>query len=215
MTNPIVPLSYQYIETIRMAYGLAYTSICRLHKPCRIKGECVTEQQTLLLDFEAVKDRWCKRRKKKSCSSVDAIVAKDMKLCFLEIKGWKMFIKKRLDLLLSENDKEPFIDNQLQSYDFQDKLYDSIGICEDELGIDDLSSKCDIVYLLITDVDVFADPLLELDTTLLMLANTSTLWETVCARKMRTAFLASAQLNDRIHYYFESCRKLDEFFSKT
>lgn len=213
MKNPVAPSSYQYVETIRMAYGLEYTSICRLHKPCRIKGECDTEQQAVLLDFDAVKDKWCKVRKEVPCSSVDAIAAKDMKLCFLEMKGWKMFIKKRLDLLSSENDKELFIDRQLQSYDFQDKLYDSIRICEDELGIEDLSSNCDIIYLLITDVDVFADPLLELDVTLLMLANTSTSWETVCARKMRKAFLSSAQSDDRIYYYFESCNKLDEFMN--
>ncbi|WP_165157778.1 hypothetical protein [Parabacteroides sp. ZJ-118] len=211
MINPIVPSSYQYVETIRMAYGLEYTSICRLHKPCRIKRGCDTEQRTVLLDFDAVKDKWCKARKEASCPSVDAIVAKDMRLCFLEIKGWKMFIEKRLDLLPSENDKESFIDRQLQSYNFQDKLCDSIRICEDELGMEDLSSNCDIIYLLITDVDVFADPLLELDATLLMLANTSTSWETVCARKMGMEFLASARLDDRIHYYFESCRKLDEF----
>lgn len=211
MTNPIVPSSCQYVEAIRMAYGLEYTSICRLHKPCATKGECDVEQRFALLDFDAVKDKWCKARKEVPCSSADALAAKDMHLCFLEMKGWKMFIKKRLDLLTAEGDKELFIDRQLQSYDFQEKLYDSIRICEDELGVEDLSSNCDIIYLLVTDVDVFADPLLELDATLLMLANTSTSWETVCARKMRKAFFASEQLDARIHYYFESCRKLDEF----
>lgn len=90
---------------------------------------------------------------------------------------------------------------------------ESIFICEQIMGKENLKARIPIVYILTTDIDTQKNAALVLTQQLNMLANTATKWETVCADKMRTHFQAETRDIKDIKTAFVFCKELDAFIA--
>ena len=57
--------------------------VCELHKPCQRDRKCGAEQHSLLIDFDRVKEIYCKNNKLPALSSVDGLTVTDKNKIFL------------------------------------------------------------------------------------------------------------------------------------
>lgn len=156
-------------------------TICQLHDPT---CSCINPNKTHVLDFDSVKEKHSITYGIGSPASVDALLRhKNKELLFIEIKGWKNFLKHRTPV------SEKKIDKQLKKYNHLKKLTDSLEIClqsirdqriEDEESFRQYPKR----LLIITDINIRKDPLQAFAAGLTMLASTSTDWSTICANKM-------------------------------
>lgn len=172
-----------YEKTKAMNEVLSETVICKLHKPCGFNRLCSTPQTIKVLDFDSVKELYCEG-KEPSRPSVDALTYTDSALVFAEIKGWQEYFKWNIKPAKGVSRIEKGIDKKLCSYNLQGKLLESVSICEDLSGTVDLTHEMNVVFLLVTDINVEVNPLGMLMMDLIKLAETSTDWSTVCADKM-------------------------------
>ena len=100
------------------------------------------------------------------------------------------------------------IDKQNQKYKLQDKLLESISLCEEIIGIKDIKQLVSILYILVTDINPYQNAISSLTQQLNMLANTATDWETVCASKMSQHFTNETK---GIKTAFIYCKEFDKF----
>lgn len=144
--------------------------ICDLHKPCSKTRGCTTPASHSCIDFDKVETEF--DRGKSSRPSVDAVTYAGDQFCFIEIKGWKEFLKWHV----------PDINKiQTQSqYDFKGKFETSRDIC---IGIADATKLFDTIqaiFILVTDIDVNENAMQNFYANLMSLATTATNWETHC-----------------------------------
>ena len=190
-------------------------SLCLLHKPC-IGNFCGKPQQTQVIDFDSVKEKWDKAHKISSHSSVDALTYNN-KLCFVEIKGWKKFLENQKLLKknsLTEKDEDILrdkIDRQSASYDYQKKLLDSIILCENISGQNNISKDVPILFILVTDINPRINPIESFAEQLFMLASTSTSWEKICSETMYNHLKSQLGTDNT---FFIQCNKFDDFIKK-
>ena len=116
------------------------TSICTLHNPCHPNPKCISIQQTMVLNFDRIESNWHQKKKEPNTDSVDALTYTSNKLCMVELKGWKSFLEHQ-NISHKEkatgHEKEILnkrIDKQNQKYKLQDKLLESISLCEEIIG---------------------------------------------------------------------------------
>lgn len=187
-------------------------SLCSLHKPCS-GNYCGSPQQTQVIDFDCIKGKWDKAHKKSSHSSVDALTY-NKKLCFVEIKGWIKFLENQKILKkysLTEKDTDILkkkIDKQSAGYDYQKKLLDSIILCENISGQNDLSKKVPILFILVTDINLASNPIELFTEQLYMLASTSTSWEKICSESMYNHLKNQLGTDNT---FFIQCKDFDDF----
>ena len=190
-------------------------SLCSLHKPCN-GNYCGTPQQTQVIDFDSVKEKWDKAHKESFHSSVDALTY-NKKLCFVEIKGWIKFLEYQKILRkknLTDKDENILrdkIDRQSAGYDYQKKLLDSIILCENISGQNDISRNVPILFILVTDINPIVNPIELFTEQLYMLANTSTTWEKICSESMYNHLKNQLGTNNT---FFINCKEFDGFIEK-
>jgi hypothetical protein len=205
--------SHKYIFDCVLKYaGNGTVLLCSLHKPC--KGNyCSLPQNTQVIDFDSVKEKWDKAHKNSSHSSVDAL-AYNKKLCFVEIKGWIKFLENQKILKkdsLTEKDTDTLkkkIDKQSASYDYQKKLLDSIILCENISGQNNIGKDVPIQFILVTDINPATSPIESFAEQLFMLANTSTSWEKICSETMYNHLKDQLGTNNT---FFIQCKDFDDF----
>lgn len=192
------------------------TTICQLHKPCTKKTGCLSPQQKEVIDFDRVELVWHQATCRQTTDSVDALTYTKHCLCMVELKGWKRFLEYQ-EIARKNNittrDEEVLtkrIEKQSKKYKLQDKLLESIHICEEITGIKNLTQSLPVAYILVTDIDPNKNAVNVFAQQLNVLAHTSTDWETVCAEKMRSRFDEETKLIKEIRTIFIYCREFDE-----
>lgn len=149
--------------------GLPEVPLCMLHKPCIPMMRCDTPQQTVMMNFDKVKEIWNRQHPEvETPASVDALTCKNERLYMVELKGGTKFLQHE-----PLANKEQLTDNQIKifqdkikrrvgRFDFRKKLSDSIRICEDFAKVDNLHELFPIEYLVVTDLQRNENPLLNL-----------------------------------------------------
>lgn len=195
------------------------TTICALHQPCLPSPQCTSTQITKVLDFDRIESSWHQKKKAPNTDSVDALTYTSCKLCMVELKGWKNFLEHQPIAQkdkINDQEKEILqkrIEKQNHKYKLQDKLLESISLCEEIIGIEDIKQTVSIVYILVTDIDPHQNALSSLTQQLNILANTATDWETVCANKMAQHFTDETKAIKDIKTAFIYCREFDKFIT--
>lgn len=178
------------------------TQLCSLHKPCATTRGCQTHQHYPVLDFDRLKHLWRKSKKQSNTSSVDALTHKSQELCFVEIKGWKQF-------LIYQKVNDASIQQQVNTYDLQGKLLDSVALCEEITGETDILKNIPSVYLLVTDINIKEQGLESITTNLNLLGSTSTNWETVCNKYLGRKLGTIKQIKTQ----YITCAEFDNLFN--
>lgn len=142
---------YNYIKN---NFSSAETTICYLHQPrphvaCCLDAQfkCSNPSQTKVLNLDQITSEFCERLKIPTLSSTDALSFKSEKLLYIEIKGWRQFIKYSLKHIL-DKDK---IEKQEETYNLNKKIEDSIFVCKNIITPDNMLADDKIIYILIID----------------------------------------------------------------
>ena len=175
--------------------------VCDLHKPCHKQRQCPDKVTTRLIDFDEVKTEFSKVEKIAASASVDGVTYKGQIFCFVELKGWKEFLKH------NQPPTDAGITEQSGKYNLKDKYECSRSICERLSGNNDLFASIENVFILVTDIDISENPLLQFQSNINALAQTSTIWEYKCNNALKS------ELNKQIKTikkYYTNCRCLDQ-----
>lgn len=178
------------------------TCICRLHHPCAATSLCSQDSQIPVIDFDKVKIAVDKRKKRESCSSVDALTYKQNKLLLIELKSWKEFISHTTQITDTK------IQKQVDKFNLRKKLLDSISICCDLANEPDFLIDKPSVYVIATDIDPTRNALGALAMSLNVLANTSSHWEQVCLQLMSECIAGISEM--KTHYLY--CKDFDSYY---
>lgn len=139
---------------IKNQYSSSETTICHLHQPrphvaCCLDAQfkCSNPSQTKVLNFDQITSDYCSNQGISVCSSTDALSYKNNYLIFVEIKGWRQFIKYSLSNAYNK-DK---IEDQESKYDLNKKIEESISTCEKIIAPDSMPVDDEIIYILVID----------------------------------------------------------------
>ncbi len=153
-------------ERVGRYASLSPTSICRLHEavprtPCPSSPHfCGKESTYFVYNFDAVKEYYCKKNKTvEVLPSVDAVLYKDKRFLFVEIKSWQNFERFHIKSSDSEAVIEHKIQKKAKSFKLKAKVDNSIEICKAISNDQYLFTKIPATYVLVTDVDTVSDPL--------------------------------------------------------
>lgn len=183
--------------------------VCNLHHPCADIRRCETPQQYKMIDFDAVKTFYCSNKKVESMSSADGYTFCGSKYCFIEIKGWKEFLKWHEKKLTEEQ-----IHKQVSRYNLKGKFIDSLRICKSIAQEVSLFQNASLAYIVITDIDV-NDGIGQLASDLNFLAETSSDWDESCNMALRNQ-LDKEDFPPSLHVekYYKSCKDCDSLLDK-
>ena len=184
------------------------SSICLLHKPCKAHPLCSTTSTTEVLDFDAVEKELArgKRSNQPSCDGVTLNPERTI-FCFLEIKGWREFVKRNInvpDSNLSADDKKK-IENKADSYNLKGKLEQSMDDCKEIANDSDLFLKFPFIYIIVTDIENEKSAAEDIAANLSLLAETASVW-TYCDKSMKKRM---DTLGDAVMKVYTHCRDFD------
>ncbi len=185
-------------ELIKKTYpGLAST-LCGLHKPCREGRRCLSGSSGELVDFDQVERLHHAGMAPKPSVDGVAVNSKGTCFCFVEIKGWEMFLEHA-------EVTEGKIEKQVEKYDLQGKLDNSLCICTELSRDGHCFDEMPFVYVLVTDIEVEKDPLESLAFSLEALAETSSKWFRLCNDALRKKLMEIGGVRKR----YVNCRDFD------
>lgn len=189
-------------------FNMSEHILCDLHKPCNKSNghRCKSIMAYPIIDFDEVKTEFQRGKSGNPKSSVDGFTYKNELCCFVELKGWADFLTfhKNPDTLQKE------IENQVNKYDLNKKLVDSMSICREVSENANIFKDASIAFILVTDIDVDEDATMELYSNLMRLAETSSDWQVICNRELKDKLLS---LPSDISTYYIKCQKFDEIMS--
>lgn len=188
------------------------TTLCRLHFsepriPCpKSKFFCGKESVTDVLDFDDVKDKFCREENiHPTWKSVDAVLSKEDIFVFVEIKSWRNFESFHLDDADSEEDRNAKVTAQAQGFKLKEKIDCSMMICQGLAKDEKLFGPIPTMYVLVTDVETVLNPLVRLRAQLGVLA-----YKAVNIPLYTNATMAELNaLGMNVRY--KNCREFDAF----
>ena len=223
MTPKIVYDTILKHEAISLQGAIVVKMICSYFDLCNKGFKCQDFPKSRMLDFDLIEKVWHSSKGKPSTSSTDGLAYTSRYLCFIEAKGWKKFLEQQNELkkaTLTNQEKERVerrIEKQVQKYQFQKKVLDSISICEEIVGESSIIGQVPILYILVTDATLSSEKNAQQDSITYLfqqldyLANASTTnWEIVCASSMRDRFNESIKNVGHILPRFIQCKQLDD-----
>lgn len=212
-----VPIElYDYLKS---KYNLTDQTLCDLHKPCESNRQCDEEQKdTAIINFDKVMSSYCSNNKQKTMSSVDGLTCNSNSIIFIEIKGWKEYLK------YAKNLKKEKIQKQVDTYNFGGKLIESMAVCVKESENNDFFKPINVAYIIVTDIN--NNDLDNFAFNLNALAGTTSSLENTCNEVLKKK-VYSKTLEDEIKnmsesrnmafsykIYYKSCVEFDEFVEK-
>ena len=185
------------------------SNVCELHKPYLRTPKCGTKQRSRLIDFDRVKETYCKNNKLPTLSSVDglAVTDKNKIFFFVEIKSWENVIThpitgKQANLNVIEKTAHKY------AQELAKKLNESQKICCDITKVADLfTSKVKTALIFVTDIEVKNNPVAALAETLTTIAASASTLKTYCNAQMNANL---ENLRKKIDVYYTTCRNFDE-----
>lgn len=186
-------------------------SICYLHKPCKTGRKCSTGSSWPVIDFDKIKDVYCKCKKKGSLSSVDGYTHNNNIFCFVEIKGWNEFLQHNILKL-----NQAKITKQANRYDFKKKLLESAEICRQSVHDENLFKEQSLAAIILTDIDTtlfsnFEPGLLSFNTNLQLLSQKEVKIEDICNTSIRKRM---DTIPSEFNQYYISCWDFDRLMRK-
>lgn len=174
-------------------------SICYTDKSCLRNGFCTHVQSTKVINFDKVKDDFCKGQSEKP-ASVDAICisGSDKVFYFIELKGWKKYLETQ-----SKQRRSP--QETVEGYKLSAKLSDSQRLCERLTSSSKLFADIPIRFLLVTDIDTKTHGIESFHSMLNQLGQTSTNIYLDCLQLARNTLESEI----KIEREYISCKEFD------
>lgn len=199
-------------EQVGKYASVSPTTICMLHEaepktPCPSSAFfCGTEIKIPALNFDAVKEAFCNKTKTSSVPSVDAVLYKDNRFLFVEIKSWQNFERFQIKPCDNQATIQQKIADKAAGFKLKPKVEKSMAICKSICKDEHLFEKMLVTYVLVTDVDTVVDPLARFRGRLRALA-----YKSVFIPLFSSASLAQlSTVGMDVRYVF--CRKFDSFY---
>lgn len=204
--------AYWLFERLRRYASLSTTSICMLHNAEKrvscpeSQYFCGNESQKSVVNFDAVKEVYCKNNRIGALSSVDAVTYKDKQFIFVEIKSWQNFERYHIKDSDSPEEKKKKIEEKAEGFNLKKKIEESLRICKGISHDEHLFEKIPVIYILVTDVDTVVDPMKKFRARMAVLSYKSQ--NIPLYNKFSIAQLNSLKMN--VRYVF--CQKFDELY---
>lgn len=185
---------YEYIKKYA---SLEDKVFCDLHK-CASPDKCKRKQSHCMLNFDEVKDTYCRNKRITPCKSADGLSYNDNGILFIiEIKGWELYNK------YSQPKTEQEVKDKVGEYGLSLKLSDSLMICKEVL---ERMEKIIVpmVYLVVSDIknegiESFAN-------NLSLLAETSSSFSHVYGDEIKSQL---SNISDIDVGFVENCQNID------
>lgn len=190
-------------------YNLPENILCDLHNPCNKIGghRCQTKLEHKLINFDRVKTERQRGVIGLQKASTDGYTYKDNLFCFVELKGWEDFLRFHTNQVTLESE----IEEQVNKYNLDKKLTDSMLICKEVAQNDSIFKDANIAFILVTDIDTEENGTMEIYSDLMNLAESSTKWELVCNRELKDKLLT---LPSNINTYYTKCQNFDDIIKQ-
>ena len=201
-------------DRLRGYASLTPTTLCMLHEPenktpCpRSRFFCGTDSTIPAINFDKVKETYCNKAKITYFPSVDAVMFKEERFLFVEIKSWQNFERYQIKPGDSPAIIQKKIEDKAKGFKLKPKVEKSMKICQVLSQDEHLFDKMPVTYVLVTDVNTVADPLARFKGRLLTLAYKSVYIPLFSSAS--TAQLATVGMD--VRYVF--CREFDAFYAK-
>lgn len=186
---------YEYIKKYA---SLNDNTFCGLHK-CVAPDICRDKQHHLMLNFDEVKNHFCRIRKISPHKSADGLSYNANGILFIiEIKGWEAYY------IHSNPNSGEKIQQKVAEYKLPKKLSDSLMICKDVLNV--MSPiTLPIVYLVVSDIN--NEGIESIERNLLLLSETSTDFSKIYSASIKSVLNSIPDIDVG---FVENCRKIDE-----
>ena len=188
-----------------LAYKNVESDMCSQKSKCTIFSTCRAKSVTKVIDFDAVKNEYCKNNKEHSlCKSVDGVCAKqdDSLFLFIEKKSWSQFFA-------NQKHSEERVLEQANDFSLNKKYEESIKICSSIIGQKDVFTEDNHAFLFFSDINPDVSPLTALQYNLNMLAGTSTEIKEIAIKASHTE-ISKVKCKKR---RFVFCHDFDNFMS--
>lgn len=197
----MITTSKELIAALEAKFQTKVSCICCLEKSCIKSPRCTAYHTIELLDFDKIKDTICHNKRIESVASVDGILERNDTLCFVELKSWENYLKYQ------KPKAETDIQAQLDTYDLNSKLIESMNICVDESENPDFFKNNISAFILVTDINVEVTPMDNFRSNLIQLSQTSTKWHCACNKLSQNKL---AQIKG-VNTYYIYCRDFDSY----
>ncbi len=189
----------------------------------QLNKSCCPNSKTEVIDFDATKDKLCKEKGFQTFKSCDAlkILPKSERLDFIELKGFKQFVKRlKSDLSSSEQ-----IDKQIEKFDLANKVFDSNHIMYSLIHDKYYNlEKCDKVYyqtvkksyIILVDIELEENGIENIALTLEFLGEDSTPIEKQILSKLTTTIITKDIISSIKNFnqpILKSCKTIDDFYA--
>lgn len=187
-------------EVIRTYASLESLTFCDLHK-CMEPDKCKRPQQHEMLNFDEVKNVYCKESGIRHYKSADGLSYNDNSiLFFIEIKGWKLYQKH------ANPQSEKEVREKVNKYGLSKKLHDSLIICRSILSKKKASVTVPVVYLVVSDIKR-DEAVEEIEHSLLLLSETSSNLSHVYEEEIQYSL---SDISDIDFGFISDCRRIDD-----
>ena len=185
---------YEYIKTYA---SLGDKVFCDLHK-CANPDKCKHKQNHCMLNFDEVKDAYCRNKRIPPRKSADGLTYNNNGILFvIEIKGWELYN------IYSRPETEQEVKYKVGKYGLSVKLSDSLMICKDVLG--ELGEIIvPIVYLVVSDIK--KEGLESFASNLSLLAETSSSFSHIYGNEIKSQL---SSISDIDVGFVENCQRID------
>nr|MBD5377844.1 hypothetical protein [Bacteroides sp.] len=130
----------------------ANTTLCKIEKGCRTVPQCHTGSTYSVLDFDSVKDKFCKGRE--PLSSVDALTINPDKstLLLVEIKSWK---KAAIHPITKKEADEESLKQTAEKFKctLSKKIRNSFEILNELTGLPQAATDLNWAVIFVSDLD--------------------------------------------------------------
>lgn len=208
------PQSYRLYQRLKHYASLQPTTVCMLHEAApgiscpQSSVFCGTESHNSAINFDAVKEYYCRQRHIRSMASVDAVMHKSDLFLFVEIKSWKNFEQYQIKPTDSEAVRKQKIEDKAKKFKLKKKVESSMAICSELSKDTHLFDNMRVLYVLMTDIDTVVDPM---DRFRARLGSLS--YKAVNMLHFNDASMSELKtVGMDVRYVF--CRKFDDFYNE-
>lgn len=195
---------YTYLSN---KFGLPSVILCDLHKPCNTsaKRRCGEVLSHNLINFDDVKSAFQKGNPGPQKASSDGYTFQGEWFCFVEIKGWKDYLKYNPDSPADD------IISKASEYNLLKKYQDTLYVCQQITKDDNLFKDKKLAFFLVTDIETNSSGISRLAGNLNLLATKIPSKEDICNQAL------SNQLNSipqNVMKLYVECCKFDRAIKK-
>ena len=186
-------------EYIKQYAALGDKVLCDLHK-CDSPDKCGHKQNHCMLNFDEVKDVYCRNKGITPCKSADGLTYNNNGILFvIEIKGWELYNK------YSKPKTEQEVKDKVGEYGLSVKLSDSLIICKavlEKLKLGEVFVP--IVYLVVSDIK--NEGIESIASNLSLLAETSSSFSHTYGNEIKSQL---SSISDIDVGFVENCQEID------